>query len=447
MQFIKLLWNLIRFMNLPKKTDAEVRKIQEKKLRKILHFAYDRSPYYRKSFKNAGITKDSISSTPLSAFPTINKELLVQHFDDLVTETDVTQDHLQQFDESESGLNSTFLNKYHVVHSSGSTGIPRYFIYDKAAWSRMVLGIIRGALWDMSIPEIFKMVSGGLRVLYIAATDGRYGGAMAAGGGTKSLRAKQLYLDINTPLSEWANQVKSFQPNIIVGYPSAIKILGELVEEERFSLNLFRMVSCGEPLSPGLRSYLENVFDTKVANVYGTSESLAMGVEISAESGMYLFDDLNVIEVIDGKMYLTCLYNFTQPLIRYHISDKLELLPKNPSDKYAFTKTEIVLSRNEDILWFQNKEGKKEFLHPLSVEGFCIDGLLDYQFRQTANDAFEMLAETQDASYKQNIEIEMQIQMQIILSAKGLNYVDFSVHFVDRIMPDKNTGKKRLILV
>ena len=53
-----------------------------------------------------------------------------------------------------------------------------------------------------------------------------------------------------------------------------------------------------------------------------------------------------------------------------------------------------LLGRNEDLLWFEDVAGNREFLHPLAVEGFCIDGLLDYQFRQTGQDAFEMLAET-----------------------------------------------------
>ena len=49
------------------------------------------------------------------------------------------------------------------------------------------------------------------------------------------------------------------------------------------------------------------------------------GVEMNPEEGMILFDDMNVIEVESGVMYLTCLYNFAQPLIRYRISDSLVL--------------------------------------------------------------------------------------------------------------------------
>ena len=132
-------------------------------------------------------------------------------------------------------------------------------------------------------------------------------------------------LDINTPLAKWSEAVREFRPNIIIGYPSAVKILAELTERDKMPLHIKRVISCGEPLSVGLRKFLENAFHAEVINFYGASESLALGVEQWADYGMILFDDLNVIEVIDREMYVTCLYNFTQPLIRYHISDKLVL--------------------------------------------------------------------------------------------------------------------------
>ena len=60
-----------------------------------------------------------------------------------------------------------YLGKYHVVHSSGSTGTPGYFVYDKAAWNSMLLGIVRGALWDMKMPQILKLLLGRPRIVYI----------------------------------------------------------------------------------------------------------------------------------------------------------------------------------------------------------------------------------------------------------------------------------------
>ncbi len=447
MNYIRLLRNLYRLKQNTKKSSAQIMQLQNKKLNTILQFAYEHSAYYRKTFDEAGIKKETLAKTPLSEFPVISKEQLMSHFDELVTAPDLTQEAMRRFDAEASDTQTIYQNKYHIVHSSGSTGTPRYFVYDEAAWEQMLLGILRGGLWDVSVPQFVKWYVSNPRVLYIAATDGRYGGVMAVSDGIDGLHIKQKTLDINTPLFEWASSVQAFQPNFIVGYPSAIKILGELMETDAVQLKVKRIISCGEPLSPGLRGYLESTFQTTVANFYGASESLALGVEVNAQNGMYLFDDLNVIEVIDGDMYLTCLYNFVQPLIRYHISDQLVLHQKIPADPCAFSKADVLLSRNEDVLWFTNKDGKREFLHPLSVEGFCIDGLLDYQFRQTSKDSFEMLAEITDLSFSVQVQDEMQSQMQQLLSEKGLGFVAFTVRFVDQIMPDANTGKKRLIIL
>ena len=444
MNHLKTLLELAGFMKNLHMTDKQMKDLQNRKLRKLLDYAWKHSAFYRRTFENAGITEEQLQSLPLSAFPTIDKSILMEHFDQLVTVSDLNQEQLRQFDAEEQVDRKPYQGKYHVVHSSGSTGKPGYFVYDEAAWGQMLLGIIRGALWNMRMPQILRLLAGRPRILYIAATDGRYGGAMAVGDGIDGVGAKQMYLDIKTPLSEWIQNVRMFRPNIIIGYPSAIKILAELVEQGDVSVRITRVISCGEPLSAGLRRFLTQTFHCPVINIYGASESPALGVETGTEDGMLLFDDLNVIEVENGSMYLTCLYNFAQPLIRYRISDHLVL--KKPMEGCPFTRAEILLGRNEDLLWFEDGAGHRDFLHPLAVEGFCIEGLRDYQFRQIAPDAFEMLAEISHQEQEKQVESEILQQMKEILRAKHLEYVQFYVCFVDAILPDPKTGKKPLIV-
>ena len=388
MGYVNVLWNLYKMTRNTKKTRQEIVKLQEKKWRRMVRHAYDASPYYRQTFEAAGITAGNIDSLPLSAFPTI----------------------------------------------------------DKAAWNQMLVGIIRGALWGMTAAQIGKLLLEGPRIVYIAATDGRYGGAMAVGDGVDGLNARQLFLDIKTPLEEWMEKIREFQPNMIIGYPSAIKILGELAHEGEVDLKVLRVVSCGEPLGASLRKYLEDTFQAKVVNFYGASESLALGAELTGEDGMYLFDDMNVIEVEEGAIYLTSLYNFAQPLIRYRISDRLSLREGERAE-YPFTKVESVQGRSEDLLWFENRRGEREFLHPLAVEGFCVEGLLDYQFRRQDKNAFEMLAEISGEERKEVVRKEMLQKMGKILREKRLDEVEFRVRFVREILPDSVTGKKKLIVV
>ena len=441
MNYARLLWQLYRKKQTMKKTKEQIQALQEKKLRKMLLYAYEHSVYYKEAFEAAGITADQIGTTPLDHFPTLNKELLMEHYDEIVTDPNIRQSELRSFGESSSDSAERYLGKYHVVHSSGSTGVPRYFLYDERAWEEVILSVIHGALCDLSFRDVLKLLAGKPRILYIAATDGRYGGAMAVHDGIQGVRAEQRFLDIDTPLSKWLETVQEFQPNIIIGYPSAIKIFAELIETEKAADKIERVVTCGEPLTTGMRSYFESVFHAPVINYYGASESLALGAQHNASDGMILFDDMNRVELIDGEMYITCLYNFAQPLIRYHISDKL--IPRESNS--GLHSVDVVLCREEDVLWFETKNGR-EYLHPLSVEGLCVDGLLDYQFRKDSDSSFEMIAQLSDITRSDQVEQAVTRQMESVLEKNGLCDIAFTVRFVNQILPDPHTGKKALII-
>lgn len=70
----------------------------------------------------------------------------------------------------------------------------------------------------------------------------------------------------------------------------------------------------------------------------------------------------------------------------------------------------------------------------------------NYQFRQLSDNSFEMLAQTSNNSKNANIKTEMLAQMKKILKEKHLEYVNFYVQFIEEILPDKKTGKKKLII-
>ena len=106
---------------------------------------------------------------------------------------------------------------------------------------------------------------------------------------------------------------------------------------------------------------------------------------------------------------------------------------------------DVVLCREEDVLWFETKNGR-EYLHPLSIEGFCIDGLLDYQFRKDSDNSFEMLAELSDITLSDQVKQAVARQMKSVLEKNGLRDIAFTVRFVNQILPDINTGKKLLII-
>ena len=418
-----------------------IRKMQQKRLREMLVYAYKHSPYYRKAFRAAGINGHNISYMPIERFPTMDKQTLLDNFERVVTVRGLTQEKLRRFDSSENAGKKALGGKYHLIHSSGSTGKPGYFLYDNNAWDTMLIGMIRAALWEMSMLDILRLKLSKPKILYIAAADGRYAGAMAVGDGLDDLGFEKLVLDVQTPLDELQKQLREFKPDIIIGYPTAIKML---VQTADFDFKIKRVITCGEPLSENLRRYFKRFFKCRVLNFYGASESIAIGVEDDSNDGMYLFDDMNYLEITEDGIYLTCLYNFAQPLIRYKISDKSERMPFDA--RCPFTKIKNILGRNEDVMWFKNADGKDEFLHPLSVEGLCVNGLLDYQFVQKSHAFFEINAQIKHGADKAKILKALDGYMRKILELNGLSNIGYKINIVSEINADKRTGKKRLVV-
>ncbi len=441
---MKLIADLLRLRKNEKRSREEILSLQNARFSSLLHFAWEHSAYYHESFVKAGLKKEDLCHCSLSRIPIMDKETLMDHFDEVITTGEVTQKMLCEFDESHEMADKELPGGYHIVHSSGSTGEPQFFLYDADAWDELMSGIVRGALWGMTIPQIIKLFAGGIRILYIAAADGRYGGVMAVDDAVLGLGGRFRSLDLNRPLTEWEETIREYRPNVVIAYPSALKILAGLVEKEKVSLSLKRIITCGEPLSASLREYLEKIFGLPIINFYGASESLAIGVETDPEEGMVLFDDMNIVEVQDGELLITCLYNYAQPIIRYRIKDQMQLSEAEIHPSFSRAKGQVF--REEDVLWFQNENGQDEYLHPLAIEGFCIEGLLDYQFVQESNRSFRMLAQITGEDGADFIKERMHELMGRILKEKHLTNVRFEISFIDKILPDTKTGKKRLIL-
>lgn len=147
MNIFKVLYMLLQMRGNVRKPRRKIEQMQNKKLRKLIKYAYAHSEYYKDVFQKVGINPDNMKNISLADLPTINKEQLMDNFDRIVTNPSITQNRLRNFDEKGKNKKELFQNQYHIVHSSGSTGAPRYFVYDRNAWDTMLVGIIRGALW------------------------------------------------------------------------------------------------------------------------------------------------------------------------------------------------------------------------------------------------------------------------------------------------------------
>ncbi len=98
-------------------------------------------------------------------------------------------------------------------------------------------------------------------------------------------------------------------------------------------------------------------------NVYATTETAGLAAECEHHTGLHLFEDLVIAEVVDAshrpvppgdfgsKVLVTVLGSRTLPLIRYELSDSVRLAPPGPCPcGRPFARIDAIQGRQEESL-------------------------------------------------------------------------------------------------
>lgn len=445
MQLPRLLLELRRLEGHMDLSHEELIERQARSFRDLLFHAWDNTSFYPRFYQDHGIDRSQLDTISITELPPLDKQTYIDEFDALTTDEALTRSALDSFIESHE-RRERYQGEYTIVHSSGTTGEPTYFVYDRDAWRTVLAGALRAVRGELGYRAVASGFIGGFRVLYVAATEGRFAGVMAVNQATERLRYESYLLDVNEPLADWVDEVTSFDPNVIIGYPSAIKLLCDQLEDAQFDKEFIRVITGGEPLSNDLRSYIESCLETEVFNIYGASESIILGVERGAFDGMFLFDDLVLVEPQETETYITPLYNRSQPLIRYVLDDTLEPTQRDPVEPLPFTKVRAVVGRSEELLWFERPDGSADFLHPLILDDIQAPGLIRIQFVKRSPTHLELRLECESDEDSHRIRDSVSHQFDRILQGKELDHLTYAFTEIAEIPINPDTGKAPLVV-
>jgi phenylacetate-CoA ligase len=286
------------------------------------------------------------------------------------------------------------------------------------------------------------------KVAYYAGIDGRFGGVSLVLYG-KMGYLKKMYdiclIDMNEPLEKVINTLNNFQPDILIGYGTGLAMLAGFQKEGRLRINPRIIENGGEGLSDNDYNLITRVFNVPIVNMYAASECYFLGIGKEEYDGIYLMDDFNYIEIMEDHILVTNLYNYTQPLIRYRINDKLIL--KNDNNKLLpFRLVGNLVGREEMLLWFRNEKGVMDYIHPVVLTSFCVEGIEKFQIVLKSENSFEFLAIIPDAGKKQQAIEEVKSSLNAILDKKEMSNVIFSLSIIDQPIIDKNTRKFKMIM-
>ena len=420
-----------------RKSREEILRLQEKKFRKMIKFSYNNSSFYQDLYNSKGISEKDLDVIKIDDLPIVDKSIIMDNFDDVVTTKDISKQQLLSFLEKNKDPSKLYLNKYHVVHTSGSSGKIGVFVYSKHDWDSFFPYILR--VFDFRFKKN--------KSAFFGAADGHFLGvsfSLWLGIGLSRFFVDSLILDITKPLTLHIKKLNAFQPNILGGYFTGLKILAEEQKNRRLQVHPDVVVNCGECIIPKDKRYIEEVFGVSMTNLYGLAECPVMGVGKNMYDGIYLMDDLVLVEIKQDHVLLTNLYNKTLPLIRYRINDFFEE-KIDTCGKLPFAVVNNIVGRSEAMVWLENSEGKTDFIHPIVIAEFYVKGLDKLQIVVKDKKSFEFLAVI-TGNDKEHVVARIKEEIDKILMEKKFIDVRYQVKVVDNIPIDSETGKFKLIV-
>lgn len=411
--------------------------LQNKKFRKMLKHAYRNSKFYRDLYSSHNISEKDLETIDIEKLPIVNKELLMDNLDDVLTVNDVSKEELLKFLDESTNPFDLFKDKYHVIHTSGSSGKLGMFVYTKKDWSKFF----------PYLTELFKFNFKKKKSVFFGAAGGHFTGASTGawtGKGLSGFFSESLVIDITEPLDDVIKKLNDFQPHILGGYFNGLKVLAEQKEKGILKINPEVLVNCGEGINLKYKENIERIFNAPMSNLYGFAESPIVAVGTGDVDGLILRDDISIIELKDDHLLLTNLYNKTQPVIRYRINDYVKLKREADYD-LPFDILDTVVGRDEFVIWFENKDGNMDFIHPLIFTDFYVNGLDKLQIVIKSKTSFDFLAIINSKNKKQ-VKKQIEKKLDKILKDKNFANVKYKIIEVDELKVDKKTGKFRLII-
>jgi phenylacetate-coenzyme A ligase PaaK-like adenylate-forming protein len=331
---------------------------RERRMRVLLATAKARSPWHRERLRN--VDAATFIEADLPSLPTMSKADLMDNFEAVVTDPRLTRDVVDAYVEH-LPENLYLFERYLVVASGGSSGRRGVFVYDWEAFATFHCQIVR---WLTAVPAALPWANlwapRGAHITWIGFL------VFPLGGDTR--------VPPTMPLAEIVDRLNALQPKTLSGYASTLALLAGEARSGRLTIAPELVLTCGEPLLPEVRAEIEAVWPVHVYNYYGMSEG-PYAFPCRAGDAMHLPDDLHYVEPVDeaglpvppgtpaAKLLVTNLFNLTEPLIRYEVTDQVVVVPEPCPCGVATRRIDQVLGRTDDVFTYPGGV----LVHPLTI--------------------------------------------------------------------------------
>lgn len=437
---IGVLLKLRRFRRQEHWTREELDAYQVKALHQLREYVYAHSRFYQQFHRG-------LTDHPLHDLPVLTKSMLMEHYDDLVTDPAIHLDAVRKY-LAQAQPDDRFLGRYWINTTSGSSGTPGVFLFNQTEWTTVLASFARAQEWAGLGINPFHRTK-----MAVVASTSPWHMSSQVGATLRSSWMPTLRLSASEPLTVIVQRLNEWQPKVLVGYASMISILADEQIAGRLNIAPSLIFTSSEVLTREARSRIEATWGQIVFNEYGTTESGSLGMECKQHIGQHLFEDLVIVEVVDrdnqpvqpgrygDKLLITVLFNRSQPLIRYELTDSVKMATVACPSGHSLALIEDIQGRTEDILLLPSTMGNPITIHPIVfhnvMDMLSIDGWQIVQEDQGLN----ILIRSSQPNLTDNALI---VALHEALAAQGAAPMPIQIKHVTTI-PQSTSGKTPLI--
>jgi phenylacetate-coenzyme A ligase PaaK-like adenylate-forming protein len=430
-------------------TSDQLQALQRRRLAELVRHAIASSPFYRERY--AGL--DPGDPVELPRLPVVDKATVMARFDDLVCDRRLTlaavEAHLDGLTRDE-----LLLDRYRAMATGGSTGRKGVFVADRPEWRQYLAGFFR---WNHYIglkPRLPRR----LRIASVAAARPLHMSYRLATSIDVGLY-RVLRLDAAMPPAAMVEALNRHQPEFLYAYGSVLGLLAAEQLDGRLRISPAAISSSGETHTDELRDAIRAAWGTSSFEMYGMTEAGIIGSHCDRHTGIHLFEDQAIVEVVDErdrpvpdgqlghKLLVTNLVTRTQPLLRYEVSDMVAVAPEPCPCGRPFRLLRGIEGRNDDVLHLPAAAGGTVAVHPLALRGALagIPGLAQYKVVHDHDGLHVRAALRPDAAGDRTVQL-VTTRLTEKLAAQGVAGPAVRVELRDSLQDERDTaGKFKLV--
>ena len=322
----------------------ELAELQRKRLRRALAHAYRTSPYYHDMLKRRSVDPQSVGLDGLARLPAMDKSTVLA---------------------AGASLLSTRVKPALSRKTTGTTGDRAEFFMDgryiDIHWG---LGFRRN--WMAGIPFLAK----GAQITLVENDRWTYFGTKrtypfksvlgTVDAEMTMIRTVQIARGARS-IQEAARAMSRSKVSVLKGKGSLLVAIGRAMEQQGVEAAVEHIIAGAEVLYPATRRQLETIYRGRVTANYGSTEVGKIGGECAAQSGVHVFTDYHIMEVLkgeepaspgeEGEVTLTTMFNDSMPLVRYRTGDIATVSEDEKCSCGSYLpRLKFIIGRKQDLL-------------------------------------------------------------------------------------------------